>query len=171
MPRWPKEEVEKVTHFEEHMKKRMELEGKETSEQGETFGLPQVQEESTAEDTGLPMNDTNILVRSLSNRVDDLSIAFARMIDAINGHMPMSEVETGHSPIKLKRRRTEDEMRNALRIYANNLARQRDDESEDILNDTIGEVLALRQITMDLMQAITTAHQNGLMAIRKLTER
>lgn len=171
MPRWPKDEVEKVTHFEEHMKKRMELVEKDVPEQGETFALPRVKEVSTAEDTGSQSNDTNILVRSLSQRVDDLSISFMRMIDALNGHIPMLEVAPSTELVKLKRRRTEDEMRYALRVFANGLPRQRDDECEDVLNDTIGEAIALRQITMDLMQTLITGHQNGLAAIRKMTER
>lgn len=80
-------------------------------------------------------------------------------------------LDSGQGIAKLQRRRTEDEMRYALRVFANGLPRQRDDEHEQVLEDAIGELLSLRQITMDLMQSMATAQQNGLAAIRKMTER
>ena len=147
MPRWPKDdsEIKLVPTPEE----------------------PEQEEVQDEVPVLLPLSET-----ALHDKIDNLSDQVQKLQSLmLASSLLVFDAPAEQGSVKLKRRRTEDEMRNALRIYANGLTRQRDDESEDILNDTIGEVLALRQITMDLMQAITTAHQNGLMAIRKLTER
>ena len=147
MPRWPKDDSE--------------IKLVPTSEE------PEQEEVQDEVPVLLPLSET-----ALHDKIDNLSDQVQKLQSLmLASSLLVFDAPAEQGSVKLKRRRTEDEMRNALRIYANGLTRQRDDESEDILNDTIGEVLALRQITMDLMQAITTAHQNGLMAIRKLTER
>lgn len=71
----------------------------------------------------------------------------------------------------IQRRRTEDEMRRALALLASGQRRPQDDESTLVLEDAIGEVFALRQAYADLMQATTTAYQNGLAAVRRMTEK
>jgi len=71
----------------------------------------------------------------------------------------------------IHRRRTEDEMRRALTLLASGQRRPQDDESTLVIEDAIGEVFALRQAYADLMQATTTAYQNGLAAVRRMTER
>jgi len=71
----------------------------------------------------------------------------------------------------IQRRRTEDEMRRALALLASGQRRPQDDDSPQILEDAIGEVFALRQAYADLMQATTRAYQNGLAAVRRMTER
>lgn len=72
---------------------------------------------------------------------------------------------------KLQRRRTEDEMRYALRLLSSGQPRPRDDDSIQVLEDAIVEVFALRQLNMDLMQRMSTAYQDGIAAIRALTSR
>jgi hypothetical protein len=72
---------------------------------------------------------------------------------------------------KLLRRRSQDEMLRALRLLASGQQRPRDDDSPQVLEDAIYEVATLRQIVADLMQGATTMYQQGLAAIRKMTER
>ena len=73
--------------------------------------------------------------------------------------------------IHIERRRTEDEMRRALRLLVSGERRPRDDESPQIMEDAIGEVFALRQAMMDLMTSASNLYQSGLASIRKMTEK
>lgn len=73
--------------------------------------------------------------------------------------------------IHIARRRTEDEMRRALRLLVSGERRPRDDESPQILEDAIGEVFMLRQILMDIMGSASTLYQDALASIRKMTEK
>lgn len=74
-------------------------------------------------------------------------------------------------PHHIQRRRTQDEMLRALRLLRSGERLPQDDESAQILEDALGEVITLRQIVADLMQASTTMYQNGLAAIRRMTEK
>jgi len=74
-------------------------------------------------------------------------------------------------PVKLQRRRSQDEMELALRRLVSGETRPRDDDSPQVLQDAINEVFALRQLNMDLMQAISHAYQSGIAAIREMTSR
>lgn len=93
------------------------------------------------------------------------------LIQLMEAKTPENEIDAGHETAKLQRRRTEDEMRHALSLLLSGQPRPRDDDSPQVLEDAINEVFALRKITMDLMQSMTTSYQNGLAAIRKMTER
>lgn len=73
--------------------------------------------------------------------------------------------------IHIERRRTEDEMRRALRLLVSGERRPRDDEGPQILEDAIGEVFALRQAMMDLMTSASNLYQSGLSSVRKMTEK
>lgn len=101
-------------------------------------------------------------------RKNTVEEALNEMQDEIKASLDLTEEEPAR---KLARRRTEDEMRHALRLILSGEVRPRDDESVQVLEDAINEIFALRQMNMDLMQTLATAYQQGLASIRKLTDR
>ena len=83
-------------------------------------------------------------------------------------------VEFSPAPVdlpKVRRRRSQDEMALALRRLLSPDPRPRDDDSQEVVQDCFAEVMALRQITQDLMQVLTGGYQQGLAAIREMTNR
>lgn len=72
---------------------------------------------------------------------------------------------------KVTRRRSLDEMQAALRRLLSPEPRPRDDESPQVIQDAITELILHRQLVADLMQSMTSGYQHGLDAIRKMTER
>jgi hypothetical protein len=82
---------------------------------------------------------------------------------------PVADPDT--LPYQIQRRRDETELRRALKLLASGQLRPQDDDSEQVISDAFGELFAMRQLNYDLMQLHTSAYQNGLAAIRKLTER
>lgn len=114
-------------------------------------------------------------VNMLHSRIDSLVLETAehrRMIESLI--LPLLRVhqpEDGQERIKPLRRRSQDEMDQALRRLLTGEPRPRDDDSPQVMQDAIAEVIALRQLTHDLMQALTTGYQHGLAAIRDMTSR
>lgn len=137
--------------------------GEPVPDQGETFDIPGLAEWKLTEGE----------LDMLHSRLDGLVLEFQRLnlnlqgIKALEEALKVPEDEKR----KVQRRRTEDEMRGALRLILSGASRPRDDESPQILDDAINEIFALRKLNMDLMQTIITAYQNGLAAIRDLTSR
>lgn len=143
MPRWPKEEAEK---------------------------LEQEQANGKVEILPLAENALHDKIDSLSSRVDEIATSLHSMAALELAFKPPS-TDPDALPTQIQRRRDETELRRALSLLASGQVRPRDDESEQVLSDCIGELFAMRQLNYDLMQTLTTAYQNGLASIRKLTER
>lgn len=70
---------------------------------------------------------------------------------------------------KVQRRRSLDDMQFALKRLASGEPRPADDDSPQVLQDAINEVIALRMAMNKLIQASSNVYQNGLVAIRNLT--
>lgn len=119
--------------------------------------------------------ETPILVqiRSLAAKIEDQSIAFHNLTYELASIKALEETlkEPASEREPVKRRRDEIELRRALKTLASGQARPKDDESEQVLSDCIGELFAMRQLNHDLMQSLTSAYQHGLVSVRKLTER
>lgn len=141
---------------------------------GESFeGLLPSLEMITPEVAANP--DTAILVqlRALAAKIEDQSIALAeyrRMIEPLI--LPLlGQAEERPELTKVERRRSLDDMQFALRRLMQPEPRPADDDSPQVLQDAINEVIALRQITSDLMQASMNVYQHGLTSIRAMTEK
>lgn len=112
---------------------------------------------------------------ALHERMDKITLTFADLerrlqsVQLLEGVLKAANPDGVPTPIV--RRRDEIELRRALKTLASAQVRPKDDESEQIISDCIGELFAMRQLNHDLMQSLTTAYQHGLASVRKLTER
>lgn len=98
--------------------------------------------------------------------VDKVSAQIESVKEEIHGpHLAPTDEERP----KVQRRRSLDAMQFALRRLASGDPRPSDDDSPQVLQDAINEVIALRQIMNDMMQASNNVYQNGLVSIRNMT--
>lgn len=134
---------------------------------------PEKEEEKSAEVVNNPDAPILVQMRSLAARIEDQSLAFGNLTYELASIKALEEtLKTPASEREpIKRRRDETELRRALKLLASGQPRPKDDESEQIISDCIGELFAMRQLNHDLMQSLTSAYQHGLASVRKLTER
>lgn len=92
-------------------------------------------------------------------------------IEAANPGLYDPRAKDGAENTKVTRRRSLDEMEAAMRRLLSPEPRPRDDDSAQVIQDAITELILQRQLVSDLMQAMTNGYQHGLAAIRKMTER
>lgn len=110
-------------------------------------------------------------VDMLHSRIDALvleSSEYRRMIEPLI--LPLLRVQPEDNPErpKVQRRRSLDDMQFALKRLMQPEPRPADDDSPQVLQDAINEVIALRQIVNDMMQASNGVYQSGLVAIRNM---
>jgi hypothetical protein len=142
MPRWPKEE--------------------EKTEQEQASETPAL----------LPLSE-NVLhdkIDHLTSKVESLDSRL-HSLSALELAFKPPVTDPDAPAYQIQRRRDETELRRALKLLASGQLRPQDDDSEQVISDAFGELFAMRQLNYDLMQLHTSAYQNGLAAIRKLTER
>ena len=102
--------------------------------------------------------------------LDQVSARVATLKEEVHGpHHASIPGDTEHA--KVVRRRALDEMEFALKRLVSPDPRPQDDDSPLVLQDAINEVIALRQIMQDLMQASSNVYQRGLTSIRDMTSR
>jgi hypothetical protein len=66
------------------------------------------------------------------------------------------------------KRRTEDELRKALRDYAEGKPLLRDDEREETLADGITELIEMRRILLNVQQSLSNLHSQTIADIQKI---
>jgi|SRR5690348_2039130 len=84
-------------------------------------------------------------------------------------HFSFSAAENNPERPKVMHRRSLDAMQFALHRLESGEPRPADDDSPQVLTDAINEVIHLRQIINDMMQASSNVYQGGLVAIRNMT--
>lgn len=116
-------------------------------------------------------NEQQTWVDMLHSRIDTLTLETAehrRMIEPLI--LPLLRVQEDTSErAKVLRRRSLDDMQFALKRLASGEPRPADDDSPQVIQDAINEVIHLRQIVSDMMQASSNVYQHGLVAIRNMT--
>lgn len=106
----------------------------------------------------------------LHAHIDKVDAQVGALKDEIQGPRYMQVASDGEHA-KVMRRRALDEMEFALKRLTSPDPRPQDDDSPLVLQDAINEVIALRQIMQDLMQASANVYQRGLASIRDMTSR
>lgn len=106
----------------------------------------------------------------LTERVDELATSL-HSLSALELAFKPPVADPDAPAYQIQRRRDETELRRALKLLASGQLRPRDDDSEQVISDAFGELFAMRQLNYDLMQMLTSGYQNGLAAIRRLTDR
>lgn len=66
------------------------------------------------------------------------------------------------------KRRSEDELRKALRDYADGKPLLRDDERQETLDDGITELIELRRILLNVQQSLSNLHSQTVADIQKI---
>lgn len=107
--------------------------------------------------------------RGVHRHLDKVSAQVESLRAEVQGPRHTAEDNPEHA--KVMRRRSLDDMQFALKRLASGESRPAGDDSPQVMQDAINEVIALRQIISDLMQASSNVYQHGLVAIRDMTSR
>lgn len=148
------------------------LTGKEPPEidlnkgQGDAFNLPEI--EGKAQNPDALIEHLRDGFQGLHLHADKISAQIGALKDEIQGPRYMQVSSDGERP-KVQRRRSLDDMQFALKRLTQPEPRPADDDSPQVLQDAINEVIALRMAMNKLIQASSNVYQNGLVAIRNLT--
>jgi hypothetical protein len=121
-----------------------------------------------------PSAELQAWVDMIHSRIDALVLESAehrRVIEPLILPLLRIRPEPGAEHAKVQRRHSLDEMEFALKRLSAPDPRPQDDDSPHVLRDAINEVIALRQIMQDLMQASSNVYKRGLTAIRDMTAR
>ena len=110
----------------------------------------------------------NALAQFLAEREQRYEQALSSVLSRL---FPEQSQEANPERPRVQRRRSLDDMQFALRRLMQPEPRPADDDSPQVLQDAINEVIALRQITSDLMQTSMNVYQRGLTAIRDMTSK
>lgn len=104
--------------------------------------------------------------------IDLLALNVARLCDrmqALSDALGLSDMHLTDELHPVKRRRSEDELRRALAMLVSGQRRAPNDESEQILQDCINELFALRNLSVSFMQSGADTQKRCMMAIRAIT--
>ena len=114
-----------------------------------------------------PPHDLDFGFQGLHAHLDKIDAQVEALREEVRG--PVYIAEDNPERPKVNRRRSLDAMQFALKRLASGGPLPADDDSAQIVQDKINEAIALRQIMNEMMQASSKVYQNGLVAIRNIT--